>query len=363
MKVKAKGDTRIRFQPFTNNDAYVAGVLPGGSVIDAQPIESAPGWYRFDLTAGGLGLRSSVLNKWSPYCYALQELFTLVVDPPIERPRTVRVGVSVLNAHHLLEPAYRAGIRSFLIMNGIGTARAFKAAHPDATVMYRKFMNHGRYLPDVNGGEMRELQTIGGGIILMTPCNEQDIWPNSSPDEIKARAAFDTAMAIECAKYGTLYAAGGFAVGNPDYTNPAICQAMADGYAPGYNSGLFGMNVHSYSPNANNIFATDGRQVWHETRWRFMFEKCGFRNNANAVGIVADECGLDEGGVGGVPAHGLDAGYVERWTRKFIELSSQPVHGQPSPCRAATWFQAGNQTDWAGYNIEWAFDAIARGNA
>lgn len=304
-----------------------------------------------------------------------------VVTPPTPTPtppvgKRPDIGVSVLNAHHLLEPAYQLGLRSFLIMNGIQKTREFKLAHPDAYVMARRYMQPiGQdYLPELNSGEMRELQTIGHGITVVSPVNEGDIWPQgpkpgkTAREVIQKRAEFDYRMAVEVRKNGGFYAGGSFSMGEPDYTNPEICDAMREFYAPHYNSGLMGINYHSYSPNPLSLDATDGRHIWHEDRWRFLFERCGFMNVDNPVGIVCDETGLDQGGVGGVPAHGLNGSFVEQWTRKTkARWSSIVIQGKPAPIRHATWFQAGDnrseQGGWAGFNIEWYLADIARGNA
>jgi hypothetical protein len=381
MKVRATTDVRIRYQPNQGNDTFIAGVIPAGAIVEAQPAPDAPGWYRFPFQFQ-VALKPSVKNPYSLWTYASASLFAPVtVTPPDPQPPPQArgkcdIGVSVLNAHHLLEPAYQLGIRSFLIMNGIQKAREFKLAHPDAYVMARRHMPGigDDYLPELNSGEMRELQTIGHGITVVSPVNEGDIWPQgpkpgkTAREVIQKRAEFDYRMALEVRKNGGFYAGGSFSMGEPDYTSPEICDAMRDFYAPHYNSGLMGINYHSYSPNPQNVDATDGRQLWHEDRWRFLFEKCGFLNVDNPVGIVCDETGLDQGGIGGVPAHGLNGSFVEYWTRKTkARWASIVIQGKPAPIRHATWFQAGdNRTSgggWAGFNVEWYLADIVRGNA
>jgi len=285
------------------------------------------------------------------------------VTPPPPTPAPVsgfKLGVSVLNSHSLLEPAYAAGIRSFLIMDGVLAAVQFKQAHPDAVVMYRRFLPHGAGIP--NPSVFAAEAGMGNGIVFVSPLNECDNWCYGSPAEIESRAKFDAALAQMCRDKGTVYAGGGFSMGTPDFTRADICDAMKRFYAPSYNSGLMGINMHLYSPNMTHI-NTAANWIWYERRWQFLFDKCGLDPSPSLVGIYSDETGIDEGGVGGFPAHGMGGAQVQQWGREFCKAQRQPLSAAfPSPVRAATIFQAGDGGKWAGYNVSPWFGDIAKAN-
>jgi len=283
-------------------------------------------------------------------------------DPPTTPPppSAFKLGVSVLHAHHLLEPAYQAGIRCFLVMDGVLAAVQFKRAHPDAIVMYRRFLDHGAGIP--NPSAFSAEAALGNGIVFVSPLNECDNWCYGSPGEIQARAMFDTQLAAMCKANGTIYAGGGFSMGTPDFTRQDICDAMRKFYAPHYNSGLMALNMHLYSPNANHI-NSPLEWIWYERRWQFLFDKCGFDPSPNLLGIYCDETGVDEGGVGGFPAHGMGCEAIRQWGAAFVAAQRQGLGSFPSPVRGAAIFQAGDTGRWGGYNVQGCFDAIAKANA
>jgi len=187
-------------------------------------------------------------------------------------------------------------------------------------------------------------------VVYLTPLNECDVICYGSPGEIAQRAAWDRDMWRKMRARGRRYAGGGFSVGTPDYTKPEICQAMKDHYAPLYAEGM-GINYHLYSPWPNHPM-----DVWYELRWRFLFERCGFDPNPALAGIYCDETGMDQGGAGGFPAVGYSSAQVGAWCRAFLDASQGNGYG--NMLRAAVIFQAGNSTDWRGYNVEYALAEI-----
>jgi hypothetical protein len=78
------------------------------------------------------------------------------------------------------------------------------------------------------------------------------------------------------------------------------------------------------------------------------------------VRIISSETGVDQGGIGGFPAHNALRDEVVRWCNRYLEVQQRPlvVNGQsyPSPFLAATIFQSGDRGTqrggWAGYNVE-----------
>lgn len=403
-------DVRLRTGPEVSDATWTNLGLLAGNKITGELV--AGGFVKYKDDKYAIYDRNKVKQEFG---YVVSEYggikylnVTPITEPPIPQPSGFKLGVSVLGAHHLLEQAYQAGIRSFLIMDGVLAAVQFKKAHPDAIVMYRRFLPQGSGIPSASAFSAEA--ALGNGIVFVSPLNECDNWCYGSVAEIEARAKFDTELARMCKANGTIYASGGFSMGTPDFTKPEICEAMKRFYAPGYNAGLFAMNMHTYSPtmgwiyggagsrmagllaaknmniangvvsipvgrnghiatykvhagNKRDVLADPiGQRIWFERRWEFLFDSCGFDRSPNLLGIYSDETGIDEGGVGGFPAHGAGDAEIERWGREYVALSKLPLNGGPSVMRAATIFQAGNRQTWSGYEVSGNFSAIARAN-
>lgn len=363
-----------RVRADADSKAVTLGALVKGQKGTAlgTAVVGADKWAAVRLGAGGSDLAElnettlttgGVKVAWMKYGSGWK-IVAPVVTPPVTPPPVpasgFKLGVSVLNSHNLLEPAYAAGIRAFLIMDGVLAAVQFKRAHPDAVVMYRRFLPHGAGIPDP--AAFAAEAGMGNGVVFVSPLNECDNWCYGSPAEIESRAKFDAALAAMCKASGTVYAGGGFSMGTPDFTRADICDAMKRFYAPHYNSGLMGINMHLYSPNMQHIY-TAANWIWYERRWQFLFDKCGFDPSPNLVGIYSDETGVDEGGVGGFPAHGAGGAAVQQWGREFCKAQRQPLSAAfPSPVRAATIFQAGDTGKWSGYNVSPWLGDIAKAN-
>jgi hypothetical protein len=99
---------------------------------------------------------------------------------------------------------------------------------------------------------------------------------------------------------------------------------------------------------------------WYETRWRFMFWAGGFNPNARdekgRKKMWGSELGVDDGGVGGMPAHNYSAAQVGAWCEQWRALQAQPIAvdgvTHESPFLGGGIYQSGNNTDWAGYQID-----------
>lgn len=366
IKAPVRVAVRVRTGPEVSDATWTPLALKEGQVVEGV---AENGWLKYadprftiyDTDGNEQDALYSVL-KWNGI-----EYITVPSDPappitPPAGPANFKMGVSVLTRHDLLNAAYDAGCRAFLIMEGLLAAVQFKMGHQDAVVMYRKYLGHGGGIPDANlfSSESR----MGNGVVFVTPLNECDGPCYGSPGEIEQRAKFDAALGAMCKQHGTIYAAGGFSMGTPDFTNPAICDAMRRHYAPAYNAGVFGMNMHLYSPTMQHVYDPNGLQ-WYERRWEFLFTKCGFDPSPNLLGIYSDETGVDEGGVGGFPAHHAGSQDVQKWSAEFAKVSKAPlvVNGvaYPSPMRGAAIFQAGHQ-DWRGYSVEPWFAEIGKAN-
>ena len=98
---------------------------------------------------------------------------------------------------------------------------------------------------------------------------------------------------------------------------------------------------------------------WFEERWRFLYTRCGFDPKAPGR-IVSSEYGLDEGGVGGFPAHGASGADVVRWCQNMnkLQYGKLVVNGTSydSPFLCGTIFQQGDTSTasnhWGGYAID-----------
>ncbi len=219
--------------------------------------------------------------------------------------------------------------------------------------MVRRFIEH-RGLISVDQ-MMQGLEGAEHNNLVYTGLNEND-QVSDKGQGLTERAQFDVAVAQRIKeKSGATYAAGTFSVGCPDFTDPDVCKVIREIYAPAYNSGLLAFDMHLYSPNPQNI-DKPSEWKWFERRWEFLFTRCGFDPKIRA--IYCSECGLDEMGVGGFPAHNTSAQAFRDWCAKYIALQEGPlvVDGvkYASPIMGGAIFQLGGNGDprWEGYNVQ-----------
>lgn len=319
--------------------------------------------------------------------------------------QAVQVGYNVLANAGAGTMASGAGCKRYLVMENHDHAEWLAAQ--GHTVMYRKWLNNVVPTPADMVGLMYGARNPA---IIYTGINEGEGGLGyNSPDQIRNHADWDRQVAAICRQRGSKYAGLTMAVGNMDFNNPDICLAVKDYYAPAYNAGEMFIDYHSYSPNMSHIYSGASRTIltgmarpgdrprntgrmalwanrlfnrypfiqrgmatamgaipftvpetwWYEERWRFFFAMCGFLPTGAGLGIVSGETGVDEGGVGGFPAHGATATDVINWIRRFIYLQSQPIVingvSYPSHYRFGCLFQAGdtgtNPGQWGGYNV------------
>jgi hypothetical protein len=320
---------------FSYDDAGIGDLSNRRAVLWDIPVADRPGFVAF-------------FAQWYPgVVVEFKQTGTNPVDPPPPAATgKTRLGVNVVTGNgDVARRALAARHTALSIINNFQLA-ADLANDPKITVMARRYVSS---MPPPDPDVVFE----GAGsphVVYLTPLNECDVICYGSPDEIARRAAWDRDMWRKMRDRGRRYAGGGFSVGTPDYTKPEICEAMRTHYAPLYSEGM-GMNYHLYSPTANHAM-----DVWYEGRWRFLFERCGFDPNPNLAGIFCDETGVDQGGVGGMPANGMSATDIGAWCRRFLDYSQGNGYG--NMLRAAVIFQAGNTSDWNGYNVDYAFPEI-----
>ncbi len=364
---------RVRVAP--RNNGAIIGLLKQGAVVQVTRV--IDGWAQAEINVGGSAMRlQSSPEPVAAYMMAQYLTFDTVREPPptptpspspspsptpspspsptpAPAAAAFRLGLNALqNVPQATEEA-RRGCKYFLIMNDFGGAGNLKRAFPDATVMVRRYFPQNFFLSAEQ--VLEGLEGANHGPLVYTGFNEADQGDHRGSDLVK-RARIDIAVArmIKQRNPGAVYAAGTFSMGTPDFTNPDVCRILREEYAPHYNSGLIGFDMHLYTPTPPHIDQPAEYQ-WFERRWEFLFTKCGFDPNVRA--IYCGETGLDQGGIGGFPAHGSTHEYFRTWCAKTIALQSAPmvINGKsyPSPIIGGAIFQLGGNGDqrWAGYDV------------
>ena len=257
------------------------------------------------------------------------------VTPQPPTPQPIKLGYNCLNANQAMAKA-DAGCRFFMLMD-VGVARQIKRKYPDAVVMVRWYHSQRVTADDI----VRALSPSLDDELVFTGLNECDWLCYGTVAQLRERAALDVAVAQRIRERSprSVYAAGTFSVGTPDYTNPAICDAMRQYYAPHYNSGLLSIDYHSYTPSL-----TSGFDIWYARRWVQLFDKCGFDANSTSR-IYSGETGVDDGKGNGFAGVGANQARVNDWIIKYKALQSQAVNGQPSPFIGGAVFCLGENGD------------------
>jgi GH25 family lysozyme M1 (1,4-beta-N-acetylmuramidase) len=256
-------------------------------------------------------------------------------QPVTPTPQPIKLGYNCLNAGMAMAKA-DAGCRFFMLQD-VSVARQIKRKYPDAVVMVRWY--HGqRVTPD---DVVRGLSPSLDDELVFTGLNECDWLCYGTIDQLRERAAFDVAMAqrIKERSPKSVYAAGTFSVGTPDFTSAGICEAMRQLYAQHYNSGLMSIDYHSYTPSL-----TSGFDVWYARRWQWLFDKCGFDVNSTSR-IYSGETGVDDGKGHGFTGVGATQAQVNDWVIRFKALQSEPINGKPSPFVGGAVFCLGENGD------------------
>ena len=354
---------RARKQPST--DAAIVGVFPDASrlAVDHNVTVGEDVWHALPVAAGGVGLRDpgdigAPAYLFSAHRYRGTDYTEAeVVEPPQLLP-FFRTGVNAKTNFYLARQAFADGCRYGMIIDDFGLAGDLARDYPGATVMARRWFEHGENVTNVQ----QALDALEGAThpgVVYTLWNEGD-----SGRSIAAQAKLEIDLARKIKQTsGARFAAGTHAMGNPDFTRPEVCAEIRDAYAAAYNAGEIAFDMHLYSPDMMHIWQDNGL-IWYERRWEFLFTKCGFDPRVRA--IYCGETGVDQGGVGGFPAHGASGADVARWVRRNAEVQQRPliVNGvsYPSPIVGCALFQLGDRNTgpggWAGYNVEYALPEL-----
>lgn len=283
-------------------------------------------------------------------------------QPPPVGKATIRTGYHTLGDGTAATEIINAGGQALCSIDNIDAARRMTAAGGVGVI--RRWLGDG--LPDPWAfGRSIEIYPHARVVGL---CEKK----GGTPEEIAWHAGWDEAVARELKKRDptVVYYGGTFSVGGPDYTNPAIVEAMRKYYAPLYNSGLMGLDMHLYAPNFETAFLGSsiehpGEHVglnvpptwWWIERFRFNFTLCDLDPGIQRIG--ATEWLVDEGGVGGAPAHNYTpAQVVQLWQRTVaMWLCPTVVGGKPYPSQLewATAFQGADASTadghWGGFYL------------
>jgi hypothetical protein len=345
--------------------AALVGLLAGGVTVDIAEIipGEANRWAKLPLYAGDMQiLRSGTAQPLYGYCAA--DNFEGKLEPPAAR--RALIGFSVIYSRDAAQLAAKSGCRYFSVVGHVELASEIKDAYPDAVVLARPYVDTRGTLPTVDY-VLSHLNGARDPRLIYLGLNEAE-QVGQDPVGIRMRAQFDVEMATRIKSIsGATYAAGSFSMGTPDITRGDVCDAMRQYYAPHYNSGLFWWDHHLYSPDMQHIYREDTQSPvwngvpqtimeteWYETRWHFLFTRCGFAPNSPSR-IVCSETGVDQGGVGGFPAHNATNQDVLNWCKRFMQIASVPfsVGGAsvPSPFIGGAIFQLGDPVNWAGYDM------------
>lgn len=350
---------RWRSSPDDSSASNIMAVLmPGRPVatFEAQPDAQGRGvWRLVRIAVPGLVRADDVTRPYAISGWAAGWFMTRQHPPIVEEPtpRGPLLGVNTLYFGHLAKDAAARGCRFFMMMNDFATAHEIKQRYPDAVVMVRRYW--GKSIPRIEDA-IAQMEVHPESRLVYTFLNEcdNDRICYGTPDEIRQRAELDVAMAtaIKAIAPNAKFAAATFSHGTPDFTDLAIVWAMRDYYAPHYNSGLFGMDMHNYTKG--RIGEVD--PIWFETRWQKLFTDCDFDPSIREV--YAGETGV-EGGRGGFPEHGYDDAQFREWCAWHQRLQAEPlvIAGQryPSPYVGGAIFQLGDDSR----NIETAARAKA----
>ncbi len=347
-----------------------------------------------------------------------------VVTPPAQT-KPAGVGIHALSNIRAVQVAQAAGCEVFTIMDKSLEAAQYATGDPRKwypgcgypLVFYRQYHQPNPWSPADMEAQLGGIMAQNNPNVVITFGNEWDIGIPGAGDSVAGMTRFcDWTIDVvgRLTKRGFRNLAWlTSSMGTPDFTRQDVCDVIKAKIAPLVNSGVIGWtDMHLYSPNKTWIYkglpgygllanarlvlgrvGRDDHQVayetdvpagkdawlytpliaalttdnptaqdWFETRWHFLYTRCGFDPKSDHR-IISTECGVDEGGVGGFPAHKMSNEEVVTYTRRFVELQSAQivVNGQsyPSPFMAGTYFQGDpTSAQWSGYRVDGYYDAL-----
>lgn len=358
--IASEPSLRVRSLPSTLQGRVLATLpagfrLTGKRTVPGSVVNGQNQWLEIDVESI---IGQTSFSKASAY---VSMAFLKPESQPTPLPsqpgnKIYQIGYNAIagDGHQMAVEEAGRGCRYFVILNSNTLAYNIAKQYPDATVMVRKYTTASH----LNLQQMLDLLEVGPNSRLLPNMvyigyNEADTMAQDGPDLVE-RLKLDIETAAYIRSKGAFYAAGSFSMGTPDFPRDEICRVIRDIVAPTYNRGEIGFDMHLYSPNPEHIKKPFEHQ-WFETRWKFLFEKCGF--DPRIRNIFCSETGVDQGGVGGFPAHGYTEEQLREWMRLNIAAQVAPItiNGKqyPSPVRGQAIFAIGDNGDarWRGYNV------------
>lgn len=344
-----------------------AGVAPNNKIgwlahgEEVVIAEEANGWKKIALVNTA---RGSKVNGWVSEQYLKAANAPVQAPEPTPREITRRDARVLLGVHELTSGKAREaigrGAKAVMVFNDALEAHRLSVENPSVIVMHRRWFESAISPRDLVSQHGINPDTgVSDSRVWCRGVNENDIAGfDSSPEGILRRARFD----LECAAIlrdrapNAVWVAGGFAHGNPDFTNADVCRAMREGYAAAYNAGLIAFDIHNYTkslPGQPKVYKREDAP-WYETRWGFLFTKCGF--NPAVRRVVASEAGI-EAGAGGFAWAGFSDDEFRAWCMSYLALQRADLvvdgRSYPSPFVASTLYQLGGELkgEWQGYEL------------
>lgn len=289
------------------------------------------------------------------------------MSPPTP-PEVVRaaLGVHVLTNGHsddeanhpsALGYAQQRGCKVFTIMNdqdaaarqATGDPRAWTPDSNYPLIFYRQYHENQAWSPQQMIDQLGGLLNWHNNNVVITLCNEWDINIAGASNTADGMRKF-CAWTLDC--IDRLHARGfnniawlTSSMGTPGIDVQAIADVVKEMIAPRWNSGdIRWCDMHLYSPNPQHL-DNEADLIYYERRWELLYRNCGFSPEAPGV-IVSTECTLDEGGIGGHHAHGMNRDQAIAQMIQWLQVQARPftVNGKAYP----TKFRAG--TVYTGYD-------------
>jgi hypothetical protein len=371
---------RMRSQPSTADPETIVGTFPVGKTFNGDIL---PGglWVQAkakakEMTVDNVPLGPSAANTDGTfYVYIARSVIEPGRPPPPEPPPVIPpsppatqiiasklFGVHELGGRNMAGDALAKGCKAVMCFESATGAAQLSMQYPDAIVMHRKYFKYQMPAAELLAQHGINVNEVSASRAWYRGCNENDVQGiGSGAGDIRARAQFDVECAtlLKRAAPNARWVAGGFAHGNPDFTNPDVCAAMQQYYAPHYNSGLFVYDVHNYTkpaPGASPKDFSTIAPIWLKRSWEFLFTKCGFDPRVRA--IVHSEAG-HECGFGGMNAAGFTVQEFSAWCDWTWMVQTAPLIisgvSYPSPVLCETGFQIGDENNgsggWFGYSL------------
>jgi hypothetical protein len=267
----------------------------------------------------------------------------IVVPPPIV-PGKVLIGVNVIGNHRIAFDYAAQGCRYFQVLDNFPVAAQLARQYPDAVVVHR------HYVSGPWGGAGLAAHMLAGELhpnCIYETLNESDNGQGyGNAKELNDRLDAELSAAAIVRQRGYRVSLGAYSMGTPDFWNDELADIFRRRVAGLYNNdpGIY-IGFHLYTRKIGQDF-----DVWYARRWAQLFSRCGFDPKLRKV--LCSETGVDEGGVGGFPAHGYTGAQFSQWCRDWLACQAQESLGWPTQILGGALFQSGNDNDWAGYRVD-----------